>query len=135
MFLNSIPYTLVICEKPDAAERIAEALKEKGLSQVKKGKIKIFILKNNERIYVICSAIGHLYTVSDPLQKRYIYPVFNVEWFPIYQVERKRNDILQRIEVIKRLAENANIFINACDFDQEGETIGFNILKYACREK
>jgi len=79
LLLDSVPYTLVICEKPDAAERIAEALEEKESRQVKQGKIKIFILKNSERTYVICSALGHLYTISDPLQKRYIYPVFDVE--------------------------------------------------------
>jgi len=131
----SSPYTLVICEKPDAAERIAEALSEKELNITKHGNIKIFTLKRSDRTYVICSAIGHLYMVSDPLQKRYVYPVFDVEWFPIHTVDRKRRYLSQRIGVIKKLAENADIFINACDFDQEGETIGFNILKYACGEK
>ena len=132
---NSSPYTLVICEKPDAAERIAEALSEKELNIKKYGNIKIFTLNRSDRTYVVCSAVGHLYTVSDPLQKRYVYPVFDVEWFPIHTVDRKRKYISQRVAIIKKLSENANVFINACDYDQEGETIGFNILKYACGEK
>ncbi len=132
---DSSPYTLVICEKPDAAERVAEALSEKELNITKYGNIKTFILKRSGRTYVICSAIGHLYTVSSPFQKRYVYPVFDVGWFPIHMIDLKRKYISQRIAIIKKLAENADVFINACDFDQEGETIGFNILKYACNEK
>ncbi|MFC1754611.1 DNA topoisomerase, partial [Thermoproteota archaeon] len=131
----SAPYTLVICEKPNAAERIAEALKEKELKLLKYGKVKVFVVINKDKIYVICSAIGHLYTVSDSLQKRYVYPVFDVEWFPLHKVNKTRLDISHRIDIIKKLAKNANNYINACDFDQEGETIGFNILKYACGEK
>ncbi|MFQ6135343.1 MAG: DNA topoisomerase, partial [Nitrososphaerales archaeon] len=133
--LDTAPYTLVICEKPDAAKRIAEALKEKDLTQTGQGKVKIFTLKNSGKTYVICSAIGHLYTVSDPAQKRYVYPVFDVEWFPTNIVNKKRSDISRRIAIIKKLAEKADTFINACDFDLEGETIGYNVLKYACGEK
>jgi len=132
---NYTPYTLVICEKPDVAERIAEALKEKEFKLSKYGKVKVFFVKNNDKTYVICSALGHLYTVSDPLKKRYVYPVFDVEWFPLHKINKKRLEISQRIDIIKKLAKNANSYINACDFDQEGETIGFNILKYACGEK
>jgi|TARA_B100001964_G_C14252810_1_gene610767 DNA topoisomerase-1 len=132
---DSSPYTLVICEKPDSAERIAEALSEKELNITKHGNIKIFTLKRSGRTYVICSASGHLYTISDTLPKHYVYPTFDVEWFPIHTMDRKRRYLSQRIGVIKKLAENADVFINACDFDQEGDTICFNILKYACGEK
>lgn len=132
---DTTPYTLVVCEKPDAAKRIAEALTEKDLSQTGQGKVKIFTLTNGGKRYVICSAIGHLYTVSDPSQKRYVYPVFDVEWFPTNIVDKKRSDISRRIAVIKKFAEKADTFINACDFDLEGETIGYNVLKYACGEK
>src|SRR4028118_292212 len=33
------------------------------------------------------------------------------------------------------LSKKASIFIHACDFDQEGEVIGYNILEYACNKK
>jgi len=124
-------YTLVICEKPDAAKRIAEALKDDGLDQVKYGNITVYTLRNGGRGYVVCSASGHLYTVEDPSKKRGVYPVFDVEWFPIDISERSQT-ASKRIEVIRKLAEKADSFINACDFDLEGETIGYNILKYAC---
>jgi DNA topoisomerase-1 len=34
--------------------------------------------------------------------------------------------------VISDLAKNASSFIHACDYDQEGEVIGYTILEYAC---
>ncbi|MCL4437311.1 MAG: DNA topoisomerase I [Thaumarchaeota archaeon] len=129
------PYTLVICEKPDAAQRIADALKEGDLKQSSYGRVKTFTLTYRGRRYVICSALGHLYSIGDPSQKRHIYPVFDVEWFPAYKMDKKRSYTAQRIETIHRLAAGADSFINACDFDLEGETIGYNILKYACGEK
>ncbi len=132
---DTAPYTLVICEKPDAAKRIAEALKEKDLAETGIGRVKTFTLTYCGKTYVVCSAIGHLYSVSDPAQKRYVYPVFDVEWFPINLIDKKRTDVSRRISVIKKLAEKADSFINACDFDLEGETIGYNVLKYICGEK
>jgi len=127
-------YTLVICEKPDAAKRIAEALGEYE-EKSKKG-VSYYLVKGFDKsYYVVCSALGHLYTIADPTNRREIYPVLDVEWLPIYQVERKRKDLKERIEIIKELAKNSKGYINACDFDLEGETIGYNILKYACGEK
>ncbi|TLY16141.1 MAG: DNA topoisomerase I, partial [Thaumarchaeota archaeon] len=36
------------------------------------------------------------------------------------------------VESFRKLSLGAVRFINACDYDVEGETIGFNILRYAC---
>jgi len=33
------------------------------------------------------------------------------------------------------LPGNATSFIHACDYDQDGEVIGYNILEYACNGK
>ncbi len=127
-------YTLVVCEKPDAARRIAEALKESDLATVVKKRVKIFTFNRGGKPYVVCSAVGHLYTVGDPAMKRGVYPIFDLEWFPTDMLDKKSN-VSQRIGVIRDLAEKADFFINACDFDLEGETIGYNVLKYACGEK
>ncbi|MEM4311936.1 MAG: DNA topoisomerase I [Nitrososphaerales archaeon] len=124
---------LVICEKPDAAKRIAEALgkyqeySEKGTNY--------YLVKNSDKRYIVCSALGHLYVVADPTNRRELYPVLDVEWLPIYKVDRKKAQLKDRIEIIANLAKRAEAYINACDFDLEGETIGYNILKYACGEK
>ncbi|HYP43553.1 MAG TPA: DNA topoisomerase I, partial [Candidatus Nitrosocosmicus sp.] len=39
------------------------------------------------------------------------------------------------IKTISMLSKKASIFIHACDYDQEGEVIGYNILEYACNKK
>ena len=116
------------------AKRIAFALKDDNVTEVEKNNVKIFILSMNGKKYVICSALGHLYTVGDPTKNRHIYPVFDIEWFPADAFNKKIQSS-KRIKIIHELSSGADLFINACDFDLEGETIGYNILKYACGEK
>ena len=40
--------------------------------------------------------------------------------------------IQKRVEMIGNVARKANAFVNACDYDIEGETIGSNILDFVC---
>ena len=109
-------------------------MKDDNVTEVEKNNVKIFILNMNGKKYVICSALGHLYTVGDPTKNRRIYPVFDIEWFPADAFNKKIQSS-KRIKIIHELSGGADLFINACDFDLEGETIGYNILKYACGEK
>src|SRR5919198_4442129 len=39
------------------------------------------------------------------------------------------------IKTISLLSQKATSFVHACDYDQEGEVIGYNILQYACDNK
>ena len=39
------------------------------------------------------------------------------------------------LSVIKKLAKEANEFTIACDYDSEGEVIGLNVIRYACKKK
>ena len=127
-------YTLVVCEKPDAAQRVAEALSNGDAQSTAVDGMRIFRFACNGEDYVVCSAQGHVYAISDPFGERTVYPVFDVEWYPTNLVE-KNASAARRIKAISRLAEGAAKFVNACDFDPEGETIGFNVLRYACRGK
>tara|TARA_B100000029_G_scaffold235347_2_gene232480 strand:- start:2281 stop:4383 length:2103 start_codon:yes stop_codon:yes gene_type:complete len=128
-------YSLVICEKSEAARKISEALSNNNYKTFKIFNIDVFLVRYNKINYVICSAIGHLYNLS-LLKKRQKLPIHEYEWIPSKQADRNRSRIINsRIKVIEKLSDNANEFILACDLDQEGETIGFNILKYACNEK
>ena len=77
--------------------------------------------------------MGHLYGVSDTVKDRRVYPVLDLEWFPLGATRDKARDrVSSRIRAIRSLSEEADAFVNACDFDIEGETIGYNILRYAC---
>jgi DNA topoisomerase-1 len=125
-------YTLIITEKPDAASRIAMALDayEQAKRIVDKGVPYYQAYRNGDLIVV--PAIGHLYTVASAERANRDYPVFDYRWVPRYLVERRASRIHAWLEVIAKLAENAEVFVDACDFDIEGSLIGYCILKYAC---
>ena len=147
-------YSLVICEKPAAAIRIAQALGTASLRkasledvQGRQKRIKSLItpvfkatdIKGTQ--FVICSAIGHLYGLADPKNDRTVYPVYDVKWVPIIRrtgAIRKTISTAtsqQIIYTIAALSWKASRFIHACDYDQEGELIGYNILQYTCKSK
>lgn len=128
-------YTLVICEKPDASKRVAEALARSAPDVLDVGGVDAFMVRGaSGKTYVVCAAAGHLYGVSDTVRNRRVYPVADLEWFPLPSVGMK-GGLARRIRAIEALSRGATSFVNACDLDVEGETIGYNILRYACGGK
>src|SRR5919204_2497734 len=142
MISLTLPYTLVVCEKPDAARRIAHAIGTSSFREIsasesiigKRGIPQVFSVTNhrNEHL-VVCSAIGHLYGLVDVNGNRSIYPAFDVKWTPILKKTAARSEHI--IKTISLLSRRATIFVHACDYDLEGEVIGYNILQYACNNK
>jgi len=128
-------YTLIVTEKPDAARRIAEALDLKGKPKKAEEKTVPYYMANRDKPLVVVPALGHLYTVVHEHGRRNYYPVFNFKWAPKYVAEKGAEHIKTWIEVISKLAENADSFIDACDYDIEGAIIGYTLLKYACGNK
>jgi DNA topoisomerase I len=128
-------YTLVICEKSDAARRMADALSGGSSKSSLVEGTSVFTFVRGGEEFVVCSAQGHVYAVSDPSNERTVYPVFDVEWYSSDLVDEDSTMAARRISAIKKLAVGASRFVNACDFDVEGETIGFNLLRYACGGK
>jgi DNA topoisomerase-1 len=122
-------YTLVVCEKPDAARRIAQALGDP--KETRPSGISVFDVTNGGRHYKICTALGHLYGLSDVTKNRGVYPVFDLEWAPVAKNPRSA----RAIKIISELSNDASAFVHACDYDQEGEVIGHSILQYACGNK
>ncbi len=128
-------YTLIVTEKPDAAQRIAESLNLKGKPKKVKDRNVPYFLAERDKPLVIVPALGHLYTVVHEYGKRNYYPVFNFKWAPRHLAEKGATQIKAWVEVISKLAENADSYIDACDYDVEGALIGYTILKYACGNK
>ena len=124
-------YTLVICEKPDAARRISDALSEGAFRSEQVEGTTVFMFSRKGEDFVVCSAQGHVYGVSDPSDERTVYPVFDVEWYSSDLIDENSAGASRRISAVKKLAAGASKFVNACDFDVEGETIGHNLLRYA----
>lgn len=116
-------------------QRVAEVLSDGGAQSSVVNGVRIFKFVSDGEDFVVCSARGHVYAISDPFLERAVYPIFDVEWYPANLVEEKNTGASCVIEVIRKLAKGATKFVNACDFDPEGETIGSNILRYACGGK
>ncbi len=128
-------YTLIITEKPNAAQRIASALDEEGKAKkTEDNGVPYYVAKRDKKIIVV-PALGHLYTVAEERSGRSYYPVFSFKWVPRYAAERGAKQIRTWVETISKLANDADSFIDACDYDIEGSIIGYCILKYACSNK
>jgi DNA topoisomerase-1 len=128
-------YTLIVTEKPDAAARIASALDVNGKPKRCLQNGVPYYEAYKDKNLVIVPALGHLYTVSGEKKCKGQYPIFQFTWVPLYMAERKAKRTRVWLETITKLAENADAFVDACDFDVEGSIIGYTILKYACGGK
>jgi len=138
--------TLIITEKPTAMKKISEILDEKG--KPKKNLVNgtsYYLAKRDSTELIIVSALGHLFTVeeekTDSSQKGWQYPIFDMKWVPASEAlrrarskkqKKKAEDIDKLINVIKDISSKCDQFINACDYDLEGSTIGYNVLLFCC---
>ncbi|MHA1323928.1 MAG: DNA topoisomerase I, partial [Candidatus Helarchaeota archaeon] len=136
---------MIIAEKPTAMKKISEILDEK--NKPKKANldgVTYYLAKRDKKELIIVSALGHLFTIEEIKQKDqigWVYPIFDICWVPAHEVlkrskskrQKKRAlDVKKLIKLINTLSTNCDQFINACDYDLEGATIGFNILQYCC---
>ena len=68
-----------------------------------------------------------------------LYPVFDVKWVPIVKKTIEKTQRQPQVstdhKAISLLSQKATRFVHACDYDQEGEVIGYNILEFACNNK
>lgn len=125
-------YELVICEKPNASKKVAEALADK--SPVKKtiGKVSYYELEHKGKKIVVGCAVGHLYTLAEKDKKAWSYPIFNFEWKPSCDVSKSAKFSKAYLDVLKKISKDAGSFVISTDYDTEGAVIGWNILKFAC---
>ena len=122
---------LIITEKPQAAQKIAEALgKSRKYSE---GKISYFEVERNGKKIIVCSAVGHLFGLNY-VSGQTGWPIFNLEWRPSYE---KKGAAFTKgyYEVIKKLAKRAEQVIVATDYDVEGEVIGWNVVRFICKRE
>ncbi len=126
-------YTLIVTEKPTAAKAIAEALAEgKPTKKGNEGERAFWYeFNNNGQKFVCVPAVGHLFTLKQS-DKGWSYPNFNVGWIPSFQASRMAAFSQPYYRNIEALAKNAKDVIIATDYDDEGEVIGYNVLKFIC---
>ena len=130
-----MPYTLIITEKPAAAQKIADALADgKAIKGGEKGVPHYKITHGNEDIVVAC-AVGHLYGLAEKEKRSGKFPVFDVEWKPVSETSKSSAFTKKYLDAIKKLSKDAKDIVVATDYDVEGEVIGLNIVRYVCKRK
>ncbi len=124
---------LIITEKPSAAKKIAEGLSSKPNTK-KEGTVTYYELEREGKKILVVSAVGHLFSVAEK-NKTFKYPSFDIEWVPSNKVSKNASYSKKYLDVIKKISKQADSFTVACDYDVEGEVIGLNVLRYACKQK
>src|SRR3989344_3703298 len=126
--------TLIITEKPQAAEKISSALSNaKDEKITTKDKVSYYEFQKDSKNYIVCCAVGHLYGIQQK-EIRGPFPNFDVEWKPSY-TKKSAGFTKKYLDVIKKLSKEADEFIVATDFDVEGEVIGLNVIRFICNQK
>ncbi|REE26321.1 MULTISPECIES: DNA topoisomerase I [Methanothermobacter] len=125
-------HEVIICEKPKSSEKIAGALFPDAMKK-KHGKVSYWEHVEGDKRVTIVSAVGHLYSLR-PRQSNEEH-FFDLEWAPIYEIDKKKGYVKDYLNVIRKFAAGADRYIHACDYDIEGTLIGFNALKYGCGEE
>ena len=124
-------HEVIICEKPNSAEKIAKALSPSAKKKLYNKKVKYWELKKDSKDITVVSAVGHLYSLTPNNPKDKVY--FDLHWAPAYEVNKKGSGFTKDyVRAIKKLGKNADSYVHACDYDTEGTLIGYNALKYAC---
>ncbi|MBU1112067.1 MAG: DNA topoisomerase I, partial [Nanoarchaeota archaeon] len=126
---------LIISEKPSSAKKIAEALADGKPIQKKNGQSTYYELSHGKKDIIVTSAVGHLYGLTEIKKGSYDYPVYDIEWEASYKHSKNLNYVKTYISTISKLAKMADEFTIACDFDVEGEVIGWNVIRFACNKK
>ncbi|MBM3230677.1 DNA topoisomerase I [Candidatus Pacearchaeota archaeon] len=121
---------LIITEKPQAAEKIANALGD--ARKYTEDGASYFQLTRDTKTITVASAVGHLFNL-EYVKGQKGWPVYNVEWKPSF--EGKGAFFTKKyLTLLKQLALQASSFMVATDYDTEGEVIGWNILRFLCNQ-
>lgn len=125
--------TLIITEKPQAAEKIAYALSDGKAKKYAENGIPYYEFEKNNKKMIVACAVGHLFSLSQDV-KGSNYPIFEVSWKPNFEV-RKKDFTKKYYTNLSKLVKRANEIIVATDYDVEGEVIGYNVVRFIGHQK
>ncbi|MEM5819632.1 MAG: DNA topoisomerase I, partial [Candidatus Aenigmatarchaeota archaeon] len=125
--------TLIIAEKPDACMHIAKALAERELKKKTTSYgVEYYEFLRDGKKFIAAPAVGHLFNLAADGKQ---FPVFDVKWEPSYAIRKASKFTEKYFKSMEEVAKKCNDFIIACDFDNEGSVIGYNILRFICGAK
>jgi DNA topoisomerase-1 len=128
-------HELIITEKPNAAKKIAEALADGKVIKESNNGVPYYIITHGNKDIVVGAAVGHLYTVAEKEKAGWKYPVFDIAWKESSEEHKSAEFTKKYVTTLKKLAKDATEFTVATDYDIEGEVIGLNVVRYACKQK
>ncbi|MBI5389211.1 DNA topoisomerase I [Candidatus Woesearchaeota archaeon] len=126
---------LIITEKPQASKKIADALADGKSIKKNEGGVPYYLVTHNGKDIIVGCAVGHLFSVAQATKGKWEYPVFNVQWVQSSKTNKSSAFTSKYVNALKKLAKEADEFTIACDYDVEGEVIGYNVLRYICKKK
>lgn len=122
---------LIITEKPQAALKIASALgNERKYSE---NKVPFYELEKDGKKIIVASAVGHLFNLTY-VKGQTGWPIFKTEWIPSYN-QKAAAFTKNYYNLIKKLARRAKEVVIATDYDNEGEVIGWNVLRFIIKKE
>ncbi|MBU3905150.1 MAG: DNA topoisomerase I [Nanoarchaeota archaeon] len=127
--------TIIIAEKPDAAKNIAIALSDKKPT-IKKSKYDVtyYEFTRNGKKHIVVAAVGHIFNLKQ-ISKGWSYPIFDVEWIPSFKARAISAFSEKYFKTLEEFKKDGKEFIIACDYDNEGSLIGYNILRFIFEKK
>jgi len=129
-------YTLIVTEKPSAAKSIADALATGKVEKKQEDNSRAvwYEFTINKKKFITVPAVGHLFTLKQS-DKGWNYPTFNVEWIPSFKASRFASFSEPYFKNLEKFSKDAKDVIIATDYDDEGEVIGYNILRFLCKKE
>jgi len=129
-------YELIITEKPQASKKIADALANGKPIKENLGGVPYYKITHNKKDIVVACAVGHLYGLEEKEKKKgWSYPVFDIEWQPSHETKKAAAFTKKYLSALRKLSKDATEFTVATDYDIEGEVIGLNVIRFACKQK
>ncbi|MBU5690278.1 MAG: DNA topoisomerase I [Candidatus Aenigmatarchaeota archaeon] len=125
-------YILLISEKPQAAMKISLALSEGNVKRKYRNNSYWFEFERNGVKHICIPAVGHLFVLDTP-SKKWDYPIFEMKWIPSFKKKQTKftETYYKNLENFK----DSKDVIVCCDYDTEGEVIGYNILRFIFDKK
>jgi len=131
---------IILTEKPDASQRIAEALAEKGTlkKHTDENNVSYYEFERKKKKHLVLCAVGHLFNLSPVKNKNsggWSYPIFDSEWKPSFIVRKESQFSKKYYDVLEKMIKNGSEYIVATDYDIEGAVIAWNVMKFLANQK
>ena len=119
--------TLLICEKDNAAKRIASILSGNGHKSSKMGRVTVYDFDKDGESYTVVGLRGHVVNPDYPPEFNNwnkVNPRALIRAKPIKKITQKAI-----VDVLVKLGKEADRIVVATDYDREGELIGGEALE------